>query len=120
MQMDEQIARALLERHWDASNSGDFEAEHEIYRNDALLFYPQSGERMRGRQNIRESRFLQPNVKRFDVRRIVGSGDLWLTEFILSYDGVPSYAVSIMEFERGQVANETQPISLTQRSRDSI
>ena len=49
----------------------------------------------------RESRFVQPNQKRFTVRRIVGSGDLWVTEFMLSYDGIPSYAVSIMEFRDG-------------------
>jgi hypothetical protein len=51
---------------------------------------------------------VQPNEKRFSVRRIVGNGDLWITEFILSYDGIPSYAVSIMEFREGLVANETQ------------
>jgi len=75
---------------------------------DAVLDYPQSGERIRGRHNIQESRFVQPNKKRFTVRRIVGSGDLWVTEFVLAYDGVPSYAVSIMEFREGRVANETQ------------
>ena len=63
-----------------------------------MLDYPQSGERIRGRHNIQQSRFLQPNKKRFTVRRIIGSGDLWVTEFVLSYDGIPSYAVSIMEF----------------------
>jgi hypothetical protein len=82
--------------------------EHEIYREDAVLDYPQSSERIRGQQNIRESRFLQPNKKRFKVRRIIGGGDLWVTEFVLSYDGIPSYAVSIMEFREGLVANETQ------------
>jgi hypothetical protein len=106
--MDDQAARAALERHWVASDAGDFAAEHEIYREDAVLTYPQSGERIRGRRNIQESRFVQPNTKRFTVRRIVGSGDLWVTEFMLSYDGVPSYAVSIMEFRDGLVANETQ------------
>ncbi|MGA2292267.1 MAG: nuclear transport factor 2 family protein, partial [Bradyrhizobium sp.] len=49
-----------------------------------------------------------PNKKRFRVRRIIGSGDLWVTEFVLSYDGKPSYAVSIMEFREGLVVNETQ------------
>jgi hypothetical protein len=39
---------------------------------------------------------------------MIGNGDLWVTEFVLSYDGMPSYAVSIMEFREGQVANETQ------------
>lgn len=106
--MDDQIARAALQRHWDASDAGDFAIEHEIYREDAVLDYPQSGERIRGRHNIQESRFLQPNKKRFKVRRIVGSGDLWITEFVLSYDGIPSYAVSIMEFHEGKVASETQ------------
>ena len=106
--MDDRDVRVALQRHWDASDAGDFEAEHEIYREDAVLDYPQSGERIRGRHNIRESRFLQPNEKRFSVRRIVGSGELWVTEFVLSYDGVPSYAVSIMEFRDGLVASETQ------------
>ena len=76
-----------------------------------MLDYPQSGERIRGRRNIQESRTVQPNKKRFTVRRIVGSGDLWITEFVLTYDGVPSYAVSIMEFRDGLVANETQYFS---------
>jgi hypothetical protein len=106
--MDEQAVRAALARHWEASDANDFKTEHEIYRDDAVLDYPQSGERIRGRNKIQESRFVQPNKKRFTVQRIVGTGDLWVTEFVLSYDGVPSYAVSIMEFRDGLVAHETQ------------
>jgi hypothetical protein len=108
MAMDDLAVRQALQRHWDASDAGDFEREHEIYREDAVLDYPQSGERIRSRHNIQESRFVQPNRKRFTVRRIIGSGDLWVTEFVLSYDGIPSYVVSIMEFREGLVANETQ------------
>ena len=106
--MDDRTVRAALERHWAASDASDFETEHEIYREDAVLDYPQSGERIRGRRNIQESRRAQPNNKRFTVRRMIGNGDLWVTEFVLSYDGVPSYAVSIMEFRDGLVAHETQ------------
>ena len=106
--MDDKTVRAALARHWEASDANDFEAEHEIYREDAVLDYPQSGERIRSRKNIQESRFVQPNKKRFTVRRIIGSGDLWVTEFVLSYDGIPSYTVSIMEFRDGLVAHETQ------------
>ena len=106
--MDDRAVRAALQRHWDASDANDFEAEHEIYRDDAVLDYPQSGERIRGRRNIQQSRTVQPNTKRFSVRRIIGTGDLWVTEFVLSYDGVPSYTVSIMEFQDGMVAHETQ------------
>jgi ketosteroid isomerase-like protein len=108
MKMDDRTVRRSLERHWDASDASDFEVEHEIYREDAVLDYPQSGERIRGRRNIQESRFVQPNKKRFRVQRIIGSGDLWVTEFVLTYDGTPSYAVSIMEFRDGLVTSETQ------------
>jgi hypothetical protein len=106
--MDDSPLRTALDRHWAASDADDFEAEHEIYREDAVLEYPQSGERIRGRRAIQESRYVQPNRKRFSVRRIVGGGDLWVTEYVLTYDGVPSYVVSIMEFRDGLVARETQ------------
>ena len=106
--MDDRTVRAALQRHWDASDANDFVTEHEIYREDAVLDYPQSGERIRGRRNIQESRTVQPNQKRFTVQRIIGGGDLWVTEFVLSYDGIPSYTVSIMEFRDGLVAHETQ------------
>src|SRR5205823_12938025 len=106
--MDDRTVRVALQRHWDASDASDFKVEHEIYREDAVLDYPQSGERIRGRHNIQESRTVQPNKKRFTVRRMIGSGDLWVTEFILTYDGVPSYVVSIMEFSEGMVTHETQ------------
>ena len=106
--MNENEIREALDRHWAASDGNSFDLEHEIYRDDALLEYPQSGERLRGRNNILASRKAQPNSKRFTVRRIVGAGDLWVTEFILAYDGRPSYSVSIMEFVEGKVARETQ------------
>src|ERR1700751_2237985 len=101
MKMDDRTVRLALERHWSASDANDFDVEHDIYREDAVLYYPQSGERIRSRRNIQESRFVQPNKKRFTVRRIIGSGDLWVTEIGLTYDGIPSYAVSIMEFREG-------------------
>ena len=100
--------RAALERHWAASDANDFAVEHEIYREDAVLHYPQSGERIQGRRKIQDSRKLQPSEKRFAVQRIIGEGDFWVTEYVLSYDGAPSYTVSIMEFRDGKVARETQ------------
>jgi len=106
--VQEKQIRAALDQHWAASDANDFETEHRIYLDDAVLEYPQSGERTRGRSNIQNQRASQPNRKRFSIRRIIGSGDLWVTEFILTYDGNPSYTVSIMEFEGDKVARETQ------------
>jgi ketosteroid isomerase-like protein len=104
----EELIRAALDQHWAASDANDFETEHRIYHDDAVLEYPQSGERTRGRLNIQNQRSGQPHKKRFSIRRITGSGELWVTEFILTYDGQPSYTVSIMEFEGDKVARETQ------------
>ena len=100
--------RAALDQHWAASDANDFETEHRIYHEDAVLEYPQSGERTRGRSNIQNQRASQLSNKRFSIRRIIGNGDVWVTEFILTYDGKPSYTVSIMEFRGDKVARETQ------------
>jgi hypothetical protein len=100
--------RAAIEDHWLASESGDEEAEHAVYAADAILDYPQSGERFRGRATISAQRGGHPAIRHFTVLRISGSGDLWVSECIITYDGVPTYSVSIMEFAQEQVAHETQ------------
>ncbi len=61
--MSENEIREALDRHWAASDVNQFEAEHDIYRDDAVLEYPQSGERIRGRHNIQASRVAQPEVE---------------------------------------------------------
>ena len=106
--MENREILSALKGHWDASNANNFAAEHEMYREDAVLQYPQSGERIRGRRQIQESRTVQPNEKRFEVQRIIGGGDLWVTELVISYDSVPFYTVSVMEFSDGKVSRETQ------------
>ena len=78
----DQEIRAALDQHWAASDASDFETEHLIYLEDAVLEYPQSGERTRGRRNIPGHRASQPSKKRFSIRRIIGGGDLWVTELI--------------------------------------
>jgi hypothetical protein len=79
-----------------------------MYRADAILDYPQPGERIRGRANIEASRIAQPSTKRFTVRRMIGRDKLWISELVLTYDGQPFSVVSIMEFVAGEVVRETQ------------
>jgi hypothetical protein len=104
----DQDIRAALDQHWAASDANDFQAEHRIYHEDAVLEYPQSGERFRGRSNIQNQRTSQPSKKRFTVQRIIGGGDLWISELIVTYDGKPYCTVSIMEFRDDKVAREKQ------------
>ena len=100
--------RARIEGHWAASERGDTVAEHEIYAAEAVLDYPQSGERFRSRAKIQAQRSGHPADRHFRVRRISGCGNLWISECVITYDGEPTHSVSIMEFARGFVAHETQ------------
>lgn len=100
--------RAAIEEHWRASERGDTEAEHAIYATAALLDYPQSGERFLGRAAISAQRGGHPASRHFTILRISGGGNLWVSECVITYDDVPTYSVSIMEFAHEHVVHETQ------------
>jgi hypothetical protein len=100
--------RAGIEEHWRAAERGEIEAEHAIYAADAVLDYPQSGERFRGRSTIAAQRGGHPADRHFTVLRILGSGNLWVSECVITYDRVPTFAVSVMEFADEHVVHETQ------------
>ncbi|WP_176040691.1 nuclear transport factor 2 family protein [Burkholderia stabilis] len=110
--MQEEKIREALNMHWQASAVGDFDAEHDIYDDDAICDYPQSGERILGRANLQALRSHHPGKPAgFDVRRIQGEGNLWITEYSIVYNGRPAYTVSIMEFRNGKVVHESQYFS---------
>ena len=107
----EKQIRAALDAHWRASADGDADAEHSIYEDDAICDYPQSGERIFGRRNLQALRSHHPGrPSGFQIKRILGSGELWVTEYSITYQdpGKPVYTVSIMEFRNGKVVHETQ------------
>lgn len=107
--MENQDIRATLEQHWAASASGNQDVEHQIYTEDSIIDYPQSSERIHGRRNIQALRSHHPEKPGgFMVRRIVGSGNLWVSEYVITYEGRPVDTVSIMEFRDGKIAHETQ------------
>jgi hypothetical protein len=107
MSRDAEI-RAGIEQHWRASELGDVDAEHAIYADDAILDYPQSGERFVGRARIQAQRGGHPAERHFTVARIVGGADVWVSECVITYDGAPTHSVSIMQFADGLVTHETQ------------
>jgi hypothetical protein len=100
--------RRAIEQHWAASEAGDVELEHRLYAEDAVLDYPQSGERFVGRSTIAEQRSVHPAGRHFTLRRVVGTGSVWVSECVITYDGRPTISVSIMEFDDGLVVHETQ------------
>lgn len=108
-QMSSEELRNALDLHWRASAAGDADAEHDIYHDDVICEYPQSGERILGRANLQALRTHHPGKPSgFTVRRITGSGEIWVTEYTIDYQGRSAFTVSIMEFRSGKVAHETQ------------
>src|SRR5258708_3429555 len=84
---EEQIREALNAR-WRASAVGGANAEHHIYHDDAVCDYPQSGERILGRSNLQDLRSHHPDKPSgFKLKRILGSGELWITEYTITYQG---------------------------------
>ena len=106
--MDEQTIRSALERHWGYLGAGDPNKENDIYHNDAVIDMPQSGERIQGRTNLQISRAENPAKRKCTVRRITGCGNLWISEVLVTIDGLPINTISIMEFRDSKVAHETQ------------
>lgn len=110
--MQNEAIREALNAHWQASASGDLEREHDIYAVDTICDYPQSGERIFGRVNLQALRSHHPGKPSgFQVRRIQGEGNLWITEYSIVYHGQSAFTVSIMEFRDGKVVHETQYFS---------
>jgi hypothetical protein len=103
--MDDQTIRAAVERHWSDINNQD--VVHEIYHDDVVLEFPQGGERLVGRANVRAMREAYPSALALRTERIRGSGELWVAENVLTYDGKPMHTINIMEFRDGKVARET-------------
>ena len=103
--MDAATVRAMLEQHF---TSGDPDLSHAMYHDDAVLEFPQSGERFEGVQNLREWRSNYPASTKFEFREIRGADDLWVAEVSISYDDGPwSFGVSILELRGDKIARES-------------
>jgi hypothetical protein len=103
--MSEDLA-AALEHYLDHAGK-DEETAHEIYHDDAVLEFPQSGERFEGVENFKEWRTRYPADVAYRVRRVTTENNLFVGEISLSYDGGPwMFGVSLMEFREGKVTRE--------------
>jgi SnoaL-like domain len=103
--MDAATVRTMLEQHF---NSDDPELNHAMYHEDAVLEFPQSGERFVGVENLREWRSDYPASTTVEFGEVRGAGDIWVVELTIGYDGgTPSFGVSILELRGDRIARET-------------
>jgi hypothetical protein len=102
---DRELLKAL-ERHWETSGE-DEDAAHEIYHDDAVLEFPQSGERFEGVANFKAWRSQYPADLKFHICKITQRDDFVVAENLISYNGEPwMFSVSLLYFTGKQVAHE--------------
>ena len=107
MGVDAPMVKAMLQQHFEYSGS-DPDFAHAMYDDDAVLEFPQSGERFVGVENFREWRSGYPASTTFDFREVRGRDDFWVAEVSVSYDDGPSsFGVSILELRGDKIARET-------------
>jgi hypothetical protein len=105
--MDDTERRAQIRRYWEYTGD-DQDISHEIYPDDAVLKFPQSGERFEGVPNFKEWRRQYPKGVVLEIQDLRGDGELWIVEGRISYDGGPwQPAVNILEYRGDKVARET-------------
>ena len=105
--MDAATVRAMLEQHFEMARS-DPDAAHAMYHDDAVLEFPQSGERFVGVENMREWRSSYPANTSFEYREVRGNGDIWVAELTVTYDGGDeNFGVSILELRGDRIARES-------------
>jgi SnoaL-like domain len=88
----------------------DADAEYELRHEDFVADMPQSGERIRGRDDMRAMQLAFPpdRAPTFQVRRITGGGDVWTVEAVGDYGGEVYLVVCIFEFRDGRILRETR------------
>jgi hypothetical protein len=105
--MDDQARRATIRQFVEAISARDMEPFDAIYHDDVVIEWPQSGEVIRGKKNIRELREAYPTPPTATLRRIVGSGDLWAIEMLFDYDGDRFHVIVVHQWRDGLVERET-------------
>jgi hypothetical protein len=105
--IDDSSRRRAIERQFECAAQHDPAGSHALYHEDAVLEFPQSGERFEGVATFREWRSQYPAAVEFRLRRISGSGDVWVRELSVSYDGGPwMLGVAVLEFRGDRIARE--------------
>jgi hypothetical protein len=105
--MDADTVKAMLLRNLGRA-ADDPVGSHDMYDEDAVLEFPQSGERFEGVANFREWRSGYPGSVTYDIRRVRGAGDFWAVELTVRYDGgEPHYGVDLLEIRNEKFVRET-------------
>jgi ketosteroid isomerase-like protein len=100
--------RAKLDQMVAAMLSGDIDGLTGLLADDAVVEWPQSGERIVGREACTVVYRNYPGGSpAYQVKRISGEGDHFTIESVADYAGEKVYVANIVEFRDGKVVRQT-------------
>ncbi|HMG31630.1 MAG TPA: nuclear transport factor 2 family protein [Jiangellaceae bacterium] len=107
--MEERGARQVAEAVWKALAAGDWETASRYLHDDFVQEWPQSGERIVGRDNaVAINQNFPGGLPTMRFRRTLAGGDLAVLEVELTYaDGSRYLGVSVIELRDGKAVKET-------------
>jgi ketosteroid isomerase-like protein len=105
--MGEKENQLAVERYFEAFSNRNFESFGELFHEDAVEEWPQSGEPVRGFANMRSIAENYPGLPTVTVHNIKPAGDLVVAEADFDYSGTLYKTVVIFEFDKGKVRRET-------------
>jgi ketosteroid isomerase-like protein len=105
--MGERENREVVERLIQCLNDRKIEVMDELFHEDAVMDWPQSGEQVVGGDSRRGVYGAFPQLPTITPRRMVSGGDLVVAEASLDYGGPQYQTVFIFELRDGKIARET-------------
>lgn len=105
--MGERENRDVVARLIECINQRRIDVMDELFHEDAVMDWPQSGEKVTGGDNRRAIYAAFPGLPTITPRRMLSGADLVIAEASLDYDGPVFKTVFIFEFRDGKIARET-------------
>src|SRR5438309_9881301 len=113
--MGEEENRKVIEKAQKSMEAGDYRGLEDLMHEDVVQEWPQSGERIRGKQNIKAINDAYPGMPDAKLRRITLGGDVVVAEMLLNYGGKTVHGCSIIEMKDGRAARRTNHLPTTSR-----
>jgi ketosteroid isomerase-like protein len=107
--MNESDVRRMIDEYWSALNARDMARLADFFTDDVVVEWPQSGERMRGRDACVNVYMNYPGggPKLVEVPRVMGRDDFWVAELVTDYpDGKRFHTATVIELRDGKIAHQ--------------
>ena len=105
-----QSSKRVVEQFWEAMQSNDFRAAGDFLHEEYVLDWPQSGERVRGRENFVAINEKYPAHGRweFTIHRILAEGDEVVSDVDVTDGVLRGRVITFSRIRDGKILHQTE------------